>query len=56
MDTPAELNATMAAILRHAWITGNSNKAAGGHNQIPAAVKSHKSKVQVSVTLFPPAT
>jgi len=24
MDTPAELTATMASILRHAWITGNS--------------------------------
>lgn len=24
MDTPAELNATMASLLRHAWITGNS--------------------------------
>ena len=24
MDTPAELTATMAALLRHAWITGNS--------------------------------
>ena len=24
MNTPSELNATMAAILRHAWITGNS--------------------------------
>ena len=26
MDTPAQLTATMAALLRHAWITGNSTR------------------------------